>query len=72
MSADYQKLYAYLVGQIDVALELLEAGDLVPAQPVRELLQNALLTTEDAYIDASETPPHRISVIPVSGCGKQD
>ena len=60
MSADYQKLYAYLVGKIDDALELLEEGDLVKANPVRVLLQNALLRTEEAYIDAPENPPHPI------------
>ena len=69
---DYQKLYAYLVGQIDEALELLEAGDLVPAHPVRELLQTALLRAEESYIEAAETLPHHISIISVSGNGKQD
>jgi len=33
MSVDYQKLYAYLVGKIDDALELLESGDLVKRGP---------------------------------------
>ena len=48
MAVDYQKLYAYLVGKIDDALELLEEGDLVKAAPIRELLQNALLRAEEA------------------------
>ena len=69
---DYQKLYAYLVGQIDDALELLEVGDLVPSRPVRELLSSALLRAEEAYIDAAEIPPQTIWVNPVSGSGKQD
>jgi len=67
MSADYQKLYAYLVGKIDDALELLEEGDLVKAKPIRELLQNAILRTEEAYIDAAENPPHPIWINLVSG-----
>ena len=69
---DYQKLYAYLVGKVDDALELLEEGDLVAARPIRELLHSALLRTEDAYIDATENPPQTIWVNPVNGSGKQD
>ena len=69
---DYQKLYAYLVGKIDDALELLEVGDLVKAAPIRELLQNALLRAEEAYIDTAEIPPQTIWVNPGSGSGKQD
>ena len=66
MSADYQKLYAYLVGKIDDALELLEEGDLVKAKPIRELLQNAILRTEEAYIDAAEEEPKIIFVAAAS------
>ena len=51
MCMDYQKLYAYLEGQVDKALELLEDGDLVKARPVRELLQDALLKTEEMYVE---------------------
>jgi len=69
---DYQKLYAYLVGKIDDALELLEEGDLVKAAPIRVLLQNALLRAEEAYIDTAEIPPQTIWVNPGSGSGKQD
>jgi len=68
----YQKLYAYLVGQVDEALGLLEEGDLVKAGPVRELLSNALLRAEEAYIDAAEAPLHLVSVISVSGNSEQD
>ena len=64
---DYQKLYAYLVGQIDEALELLDEGDLVIAAPIKAQLQNALLRAEDAYIDATENPPQIIWVNQVSG-----
>jgi len=64
---DYKKMYAYLVGQIDDALVLLEEEDLVAARPIRELRQNVLLRAEDAYIDATENPPQIIWVNPVSG-----
>jgi len=63
---DYQKLYAYLVGKIDDALELLEVGDLVKAAPIRELLQNALLRAEEAYIDAAEKEPKIICIAAAS------
>ena len=51
---DYRKMYAHLVGVIDNALDLLEEGDLVKAAPIRELLQNALLEAEEAYIREPE------------------
>ena len=54
MSVRYEKLYAYLVGQVDKALTLLDEGDLVKAQPVREILQQALLTAEREYVDNFE------------------
>ena len=66
MAVDYQKLYAYLVGQIDDALELLDEGDLVKAAPIRALLQNALLRTEEAYIDAAEKEPKIICIAAAS------
>jgi len=66
MAVDYQKLYAYLVGQIDDALELLEEGDLVAARPVRELLSSALLRAEEAYIDAAEKEPKIICIAAAS------
>ena len=56
----YQKLYAYLVGQIDDTLQMI-AGDLVAGNPGRnelyavgEKLKNALLTAEDMYLDETE------------------
>ena len=65
MSVDYQKLYAYLVGKIDDALELLESGDLVKARPIRELLQDALLRAEDSYIEGmAEEICNRILLLP--------
>ena len=45
----YQKLYAYLVGQMDEALTLLEAGE---AEKARALLAAALLRAEERVIDA--------------------
>ena len=66
MAVDYQKLYAYLVGQIDDALELLEEGDSVAARPVRELLSSALLRAEEAYIDAAEEEPKIICIAAAS------
>ena len=65
MSVDYQKLYTYLVGKIDDALELLESGDLVKARPIRELLQDALLRAEDSYIEGmTEEICNRILLLP--------
>lgn len=43
----YQKLYAYLVGQIDEALTLLEDGE---AEKARALLAAALLRAEEQVI----------------------
>ena len=62
---DYQKLYAHLVGQVDKALELLEAGDLVKAGPIRKLLQDALLKAEEMYVEAmAEEICERIELLP--------
>lgn len=52
---NYQRMYAYLVGTMDRALDLLEEGDPVKAKPIRELLHNALLQAEEAYIDSPES-----------------
>ena len=66
MPVNYQKLYAYLAGQVDEALTLLEEGDLVRAGPVKELLQRALLTAEAAYIDSfDERSSVCIELLPV-------
>ncbi len=57
---DYQKLYAYLVGQIDDTLQMI-ALQLQSAAPgyselraVGEKLKGALLTAEEMYLDAEE------------------
>ena len=51
---DYKKLYAYLMGEVDEALTLLDTGNLLHVPKVREMLQNALLTAEEMYLDATE------------------
>ena len=61
MSVNYQKLYTYLAGQVDDALQFI-AGALVldgdcdnsALQTVGNRLKNALLTAEDMYIDSSD------------------
>lgn len=50
----YRKLYAYLVGQIDGALLLLEEGDLVRSKPIIDVLENALAKAEELYITATD------------------
>lgn len=58
MSVNYQKLYTYLVGQVDDVLQFI-AGKLVldgecdnrALQTVGSRLKNALLTAEDLHID---------------------
>ena len=51
---DYKKLYAYLLGELDAALTLMDNDDLLQYQKVKEILQNALLTAEDMYLDETE------------------
>ena len=51
---DYKKLYAYLFGELDKALTLMEYDDLLQYQKVKEILQNALMTAEDIYLDDTE------------------
>lgn len=60
MGANYQKLYAYLVGQVDEALQEI-AGILINGEPGRneivalgEKLKNALLATEDMFLEDTE------------------
>ena len=60
MRANYQKLYAYLVGQVDEALQEI-AGILINGEPGRneivalgEKLKNALLATEDMFLEDTE------------------
>ena len=57
---DYQKLYAYLVGQIDDTIQLI-CSDLLNGQhgfqelnAVGEKLRDALSTAEEMYLDDTE------------------
>lgn len=51
---DYKKLYAYLLGEVDQALTLMDTGDLLQYSRVREILLNAVQTAEDMYLDDTE------------------
>ena len=51
---DYKKLYAYLVGQIDEALKIMDTANLLEYDHVRDLLHTALLRAEDAVINGEE------------------
>ena len=51
MDAIYRKLYSYLVGQMDDALTLLDGGNIFQYYRVKEILENALLTAEEMYLD---------------------
>lgn len=56
---NHQKLYSYLVAQIDDALqciagELMSNGDNEPLVKVGNKLKDALLTAEDMYLDMEE------------------
>lgn len=46
----YKKAYAYLVGQIDEALTLLDTDNLLELGRVREILSSALLKVEEDMI----------------------
>lgn len=39
---NYKKLYAYLAGEIDEALKLMDDNDLLQWDRVKQILQNAL------------------------------
>jgi len=60
MTADYQKLYAFLVGQIDDTLEMigtsLVRGDCGYDElvVVAGKLKNALISAEEMYLDDTE------------------
>ncbi|MBR2895976.1 MAG: hypothetical protein IKC03_10040 [Oscillospiraceae bacterium] len=54
MSVNYKKLYSYLVGQIDDALTLLDAENIFQYYRVKDILENALLTAEEMYLDAED------------------
>ena len=46
----YRQLYAFLVSLIDDALSLLDTGDLLEIDHVREILSSALGTTEERVL----------------------
>ena len=50
----YKKTYAYLLGELDAALTLMDNDDLLQYQKVKETLPNALMTVEDMYFDQIE------------------
>ena len=54
MDVIYRKLYSYLIGQIDDALTLLDEGNIFQFYRVKDILQNALLTAEEMYLDAED------------------
>lgn len=59
MGVNYRKLYSYLVGQMDDALqwiagELMANSDNEPLVKVGNKLKDALLTAEDMYLDMEE------------------
>ena len=54
LRVDYQKLYAYLVGQVDDVLLLMGELDVMPLAPIREKLKNALLTAEEMHVEGQE------------------
>lgn len=58
MEANYQKLYAYLVGQVDDVLNTITTGGCMAPedllQKVTEMLQDALWEAEDRYILCAE------------------
>ena len=60
MSQDYQKLYAYLVGEVDGALQMIAKGYAEQADKERllltvgEKLKAALLAAEDMYIEQED------------------
>ena len=57
---DYQKLYAYLVGQIDDTIQFIcdkllkGEHDFEELNAVGEQLRNALLAAEEMYLDETE------------------
>ena len=60
MSVNYQKLYSYLVAQIDDTIQQIAAYAMNPGGispelfEVGEKLKNALLFAEDMYLDDTE------------------
>lgn len=70
MSSMYKKLYATLVGRVDNAITILErmaeqqTFDWFHVAKVTELLKNALLEAEEAYIEADEKADHGLILLP--------
>ena len=60
MAVDYQKLYAYLVGQIDNTIQMADIAlhrgkqDCNGLLAVRNTLEHALITAEDMYLSHTE------------------
>ncbi len=54
METNYKKLYAYLVGEMDEAVTLLESMDLLKVQKAREQLKAALLYAEEQIVGKEE------------------
>lgn len=53
---DYKKLYAYLAGEIDEALTLMDDNDLLQWDRVKQTLQTALWEAEDRVSNGKESP----------------
>lgn len=55
---DYKKLYAYLVGEIDEALTLMDDHNLLEWDHIRQVLQTALWEAEDraSGVEGEEVP----------------
>lgn len=51
---NYKKLYAYLMGEIDKALTLMDTGDLLVYDKVRQILNTAVLEAEERVISDKE------------------
>lgn len=71
-SGDIAKIYATLVGRVDNAITVLErmteqqTFDWFHIAQVTELLKNALLEAEEAYIEADEQADHGLILLPHS------
>lgn len=53
---DYKKLYAYLVGEIDKALTLMDDNNLLEWDHIKQILQTTLWEAEDRASVEEETP----------------
>lgn len=50
----YKKAYAYLVGEIDKALTILDSGNLLEVGKARDILQAALYEMEEYMISVDD------------------